>query len=141
MSDQLTVAYLDEAENILALPPTAEGCASIKELLAIVQTDTRNDAVLARWKAANNQLKEYKRALLVGLPTEASPDTKAADGLAILQQVNRDLATTEQVAGSTLGTLQEQGDGLRRIVGLGQQINRDMNWANRLLTRMSAWWR
>jgi len=72
---------------------------------------------------------------------QQSAEEKQAETLAILQAARRQLAETEDVGVSTVNELQKQQEQIQKSRQNMEEVNSGLNHSNKLLNKMSQWWR
>jgi len=136
-------AAIDDGEELLD---------SLRREVSDMSDKARKDEVQKKMQAYKDLIGKLKRQILTGggsgggadaasLAASMNGEERAKDGLEKLKEANRQLAETEAVGTDTLDRLQQQRDTIQRINNNTKDINSNLTYSNKLLTRMSKWWR
>ncbi len=96
-------------------------------------------------KKYRETLEAAKRAKLFGGSSEQdrelNDDERHQATMARLQQARQQLLESEEVGQTTLANLETQKETIKRTQSNVNKMNSQMGTADKLLTRMSKWWR
>jgi predicted AlkP superfamily phosphohydrolase/phosphomutase len=108
-----------------------------------------------KFKGFEKQINDQQRKILTGgaASPAANSDKSWADNpqkeilashdrqMAALKEAQRNLVESEQVTTGIMTNLAEQKEKLQKASGNVDNINDDLNSANKLLNKMNKWWR
>jgi len=119
--------------------------------VAGITNKTKKDEAVSKMNHYKDLIAKLKRELLTGghdngnnsnsMEQQMNSEERANDGLDKLKSARRELAETENVAVDTHQRVVEQTGQLKKIKDNTQQVNSELNYGNKLLNRMSKWWR
>jgi len=99
-------------------------------------------------KEISNKIASYKAKLtkykLLGTEkplASKSKEDKSSESLDILEKSRQTLHETEEVGRSTSSELAKQTETMQNTKKNIKEVNEHLNTSNKLLTRMSRWWR
>jgi chromosome segregation ATPase len=121
-----------------------------------VSSKAKKDEYNAKIKTYNTRVAAAKKALLfsgssgaaaAGGPNadvrarQQTAEEKQAASLEVLKKARAQLAETEQVGVSTVEALSSQEEQIRKSRQNMEEVNSNLNHSNKLLNKMSQWWR
>jgi superfamily II DNA helicase RecQ len=123
----------------------------LKAELPGITNKAKKDEVLKKMNEYKDLMGKIKRALLTGrmdgdgssssAGDSMTSDQKASDGLEKLRAARSELAETEAVGADTLDRLGKQKEQIKKVGQNTKEINTQLSYSNKLLNRMSQWWR
>ena len=133
--------YCDEVDYMIATEGlNDETWRDIKECIRTIKLQP-NPTIeqLQRIRALDQQVLEYERASFEA--TGIEPNVQPLDTIEILRESLRELRDAEYIAQDTLDQLATQNETIDRCTSKTQKINNDLSLANKLTSKMKAWWR
>lgn len=128
---------IEEARGTLKQLKIAQHSVTDPELKATIS---------AKIKDRENQLNNSKKATLFAMPNgqehgELTRDEKNQASLATLEQARNQLAQAESDGENILGNLSTQNETMANTKKNLKEINKDLKYSDKLLSKMSKWWR
>jgi len=128
-----------------------ESISQMKIEIHSVAGKAAKDGYNAKIKEFQTRVATAKKGLLFSGAASASAGSLAArqqtneqkenQNLEILKKARQQLAETEEVGVATVTTLHDQTNQMKKIKGNTTEVVDSLNHSNKLLNKMSQWWR
>lgn len=157
MAEDMITTYLEDLDEILselnegkedssALVQEAEDILDQLKISALsLQDKDRKGEVQSKVILYRMKLDDLKRSALLGdddgLDVPMGSVQRSQQSLEVLQASHRQLLETEEVGNGIIQNLDQQKETILHTQGNLQEINSEANHSNKLLTKMSKWWR
>jgi len=156
--DQLLNEYDDQNDSEIdtkkldsALKESDEILSQMKIEVVSISDKGRKQEVVAKMNGYKEKVAVYRKTLLLsggssgggggGRGAERTDDQKAANSLDVLNKARQQLIESQEVGNNVMGNLAQQRETINRSTAKVQEVNQNLSYSNKLLTRMGKWWR